>query len=274
MESEKDKQSQHMTELIQLLEEIKVHAVDDIDSEPTIDVARDLLLKFDIVYEDPDFRHSYSMLSCYLDQCLPDERDSLPVFIGYIWDLAEKREGSDTAKKVAKSIGKLLDHIELECVRLNRMEEVRYFAKRSSEQHEEACRISSQVKVDTEKLSEKVAGFHEQSITILGIFSAVVIGFMAELSLFTGGFNKLTPQNVYAVVFYCVIIGTIVFDTLFMLIFFISKIAGTSLSINTHPHTKGVWLFRTFSDYPYVYCFNIFTVIAAIALYIVNSRGS
>lgn len=64
----------------------------------------------------------------------------------------------------------------------------------------------------------------------------------------------------------------IIFDTLFMLIFFIAKIAGTSLSIHIHPHTKGIWLFRTFADYPYIYCFNVFSVLVAIILYIANSR--
>ena len=170
-----------------------------------------------------------------------------------------------------RSIEKLLDHIELECVRLNRMDEVKNFAKIAKEDQKEALQLVQTTQEETEQLNKKVKGFHEQSITILGIFSAVVVGFMAEFSLFSGGFDKLTPQNVYAVTFYCVMVGAIIFDTLFMLIFFVAKIAGFSLAVERREKVKGCWISRTFKNYPYVYIFNIFSIVAAVSLYIIGS---
>ena len=40
-------------------------------------------------------------------------------------------------------------------------------------------------------------------------------------------------------------VGIIVFDTLFMLIFFVAKIAGFSLAVSKHTKDSGLWLFRT-----------------------------
>lgn len=264
-------QSEGMTELLNILDDVKKYAVDEIDSEPTTDSARIILEKFDSVYKNADFRHSYSILSRYLGNCAPDERDSIPTFLARVVELADIREPSNENKRILRSIEKLLDHIELECVRLNRMDEVGYLANNAKNQQEKTVQIFEQVQKDTTELSDKVKGFHDQSITILGIFSAVVVGFMAEMSMFASGFDKLTEQNVYAVVFYTLVIGIVIFDTLFMLIFFVAKIAGFSLAVKRHTETKGLWLMRTFKNYPYVYCFNIFATVAAIILYIRHS---
>lgn len=265
------KSQNSMTELINLLDDIKKTPVDELDSAPSTDLAKTFLSRFDIIYADPSFRHSYSILSKNLGSYAPDERDSLPVWIARIDQMASMREENDTNKRISRSIEKLLDHIELECVRLNRMDEVKNFAKVAKEDQKEALQLVQTTQEETEQLNKKVKGFHEQSITILGIFSAVVVGFMAEFSLFSGGFDKLTPQNVYAVTFYCVMVGAIIFDTLFMLIFFVAKIAGFSLAVERREKVKGWWISRTFKNYPYVYIFNIFSIVAAVFLYIIGS---
>jgi hypothetical protein len=120
-------------------------------------------------------------------------------------------------------------------------------------------------------LEERVKGFHEQSITILGIFSAVVVGFMSGLSMFTSGFNQLNTVGVYIVTFYSIFVGIIVFDILFMLIFFIAKISGHSIARDVPPNRN--WFFSTFHRYPCVYCFHFFAILALavlIALHLVN----
>ena len=61
------------------------------------------------------------------------------------------------------------------------MDEVKNFAKIAKEDQKEALQLVQTTQEETEQLNKKVKGFHEQSITILGIFSAVVVGFMACL---------------------------------------------------------------------------------------------
>lgn len=263
-------QDEQMTQLVAVLDEIRNYAVDELDSAPSSDVAADFLVKLQAVYDDENFRHSYSILSRCLGSYQADERDSIPVILARVVDLAALQKQTEKDARILGSLQKLLDHIEFECLRLNRMDEIRNLAKVSKTQQEQTSAIAQEVANDTKLLESKVQGFHEQSITILGIFSAVVVGFMAEISLFTKGFETLTPKNVYALLFYCTVVGIIVFDTLFMLIFFVAKIAGFSLSVNKHAKESGLWLFRTFFNYPYVYCFNILAILGAVLLYLAN----
>ena len=267
----KNAQDEHMTQLIKVLDEIKDYAVDELDSAPSSDMVAVFLEKLKTVYDDESFRHSYSIISSCLGMYQADERDSIPVVLARVVDLAllEKKTSKDA--RILGSLQKLLDHIELECLRLNRMDEIRNLAKGSKIQQKQTEAITQQVSEDTKILESKVKGFHEQSITILGIFSAIVVGFMAEISLFIKGFESLTPDNVYALLFYCTVVGIIVFDTLFMLIFFVAKIAGFSLAVSKHTKDSGLWLLRTFFNYPYIYCFNALAIIGAILLYIANS---
>lgn len=263
-------QDQQMTLLLEVLDEIKDYPADELDSAPSSDLAQGFLEKLDQVYEDASFRHSYSILSQHLGSYQADERDSIPVILTRIVELAKMREQTEVNVHIRKSIQKLLDHVELECLRLNRMDVIRDLADTSKRQQSDASEMCRKAAKDAEALGEKVKGFHEQSITILGIFSAVVIGFMAEISLFNKGFEILTPSNVYAVLFYCVAVGMIVFDTLFMLVFFIAKIAGCSLAVEKKVKVTSCWISRTFSHYPYIYLFNGACIMFAIFLYIAN----
>ena len=267
----KTAQDEQMTQLLEVLDEIKNYAVDELDSAPSSDMVSVFLGKLKSVYDDESFRHSYSIISSCIGTYQADERDSIPVVLARVVDLALLEDKTDKNVRILGSLQKLLDHIELECLRLNRMDEIRNLAKVSKNQQEQTETITKRVNENTRILESKVKGFHEQSITILGIFSAIVVGFMAEISLFNKGLETLTPNNVYALLFYCTVAGIIVFDTLFMLIFFVAKIAGFSLAVNKHTKESGLWLFRTFFNYPYIYCFNALAIIGAILLYIANS---
>ena len=184
---------------------------------------------------------------------------------------AELQSDTEEVRRVTKSARKLLDHVELECIRLNRMARVQRAADQAESLHNEAIALNNATKEAEKVLEERVKGFHEQSITILGIFSAVVVGFMSGLSMFTSGFNQLNAVSVYVVTFYSIFVGIIVFDILFMLIFFIAKISGHSIARNVPPSRN--WFFSTFHRYPCVYCFHFFAIIALvvlIALHLVN----
>ena len=96
------KSQNSMTELINLLDDIKKTPVDELDSAPSTDLAKTFLSRFDIIYADPSFRHSYSILSKNLGSYAPDERDSLPVWIARIDQLASMREENDTNKRISR----------------------------------------------------------------------------------------------------------------------------------------------------------------------------
>lgn len=268
MQSENAENS--MTQLIQLLDDIaEKGCADEIDSEPTSDYAKGCWDRLCEIYKEPDFRHSYSIVSRCMEEHDPAQLDSLRVNLDRVVSFAELQNDTAEVQRVTKSARKLLDHVELECIRLNRMARVQREADRAESLHNEAITLNNATKEAEKALEERVKGFHEQSITILGIFSAVVVGFMSGLSMFTSGFNKLNEVSIYIVSFYSVLVGIILFDILFMLIFFIAKISGHSIARDV-PESSRNWFCSTFHRYPYVYCFHFFAIGALVVLYILQ----
>ena len=256
-----------MTQLVQLMSDIaEKGCADEIDSEPTSDFAKECWDKLCEIYKEPEFRHSYSIISRCMEEYDPAQLDSLRVNLDRVVSFAELQNDTEEVRRVTKSARKLLDHVELECIRLNRMAKVQRAADQAESLNNEAIALNNATKEAEKLLEERVKGFHEQSITILGIFSAVVVGFMSGLSMFTSGFNQL-----YIVTFYSIFVGIIVFDILFMLIFFIAKISGHSIARDVPPSRN--WFFSTFHRYPCVYCFHFFAILALavlIALHLMN----
>lgn len=258
-----------MTQLVELMGDmVEKGGVDEIDSEPTTDFAKECWNKFCNIYSDPDFRHSYYTISSSLEKYDPAQRDSLPVYLDRVVNYAEMQDDNAEVRRVKKSVQKLLDHVELECLRINRMSQVKRAADRAEHMQSEAKRLNEDTEMTCKQLDERVNGFHEQSITILGIFSAVVIGFMAGLSMFTSGFDQLSKVNVYIITFYSVTVGIIVFDILFMLIFFIAKISGHSIARESREGKS--WIGSTWHRYPYVYCFHLFAVAILVVLVVLQ----
>ena len=258
-----------MTLLVELMGTmVEKGCVDETDAVPQRDFVKECWKGFCDIYSDPDFRHSYYTISSSLEKYDPAQRDSLPVYLDSVVSYAEEQEdeGNTETDRIKKSVKKLLDHVELECLRINRMKKVQRDADRAEKLQSEALALNNSTKESEEALSERVKGFHEQSITILGIFSAVVVGFMSGLSMFTSGFNKLTEVSLYIVSFYSVLVGIILFDILFMLIFFIAKISGHSIARDV-PQSDKNWFFSTWHRYPYVYCFHFFAIAVLVILY-------
>ena len=251
---------ERMTLLCGVIDDImKNGCVDETDSSPSSDLVKSYWDRLCTVYEDPEFRHSYSVISKQLEEYDPEQRDSLPIYINHIVAFAELQEDQEYLRRIIKAIKKLQDHLELECIRLNRMRQVEHHADEAKRIQNEAMVLNKSTKKAAERLNKRVDGFHEQSITILGIFSAVVVGFMADLSMFTSGFDKLTSENVYTITFYSVAVGIIVFDTLFMMIFFISKISGHDIARESN--ADKAWKIPSLHKYPYVYAFNVLALL-------------
>lgn len=262
---------ERMSLLLKVLDDIiKDCAADEIDSAPDSDAVQAYWKQFCTIYEDPEFRHSYSIISSALSTYDPAQRDSLPIYLDRIVCFSEIQQDQEVISKITKSLRKLLDHIELEGIRLNRMSQIEFLADQARNAQNQSISLNKKTEKAVMKLEDRVTGFHEQSITILGIFSAVVVGFMAELSMFTSGFNELNPENVYIVTFYAVAVGLIVFDTLFMLIFFIAAMSGHNIGRNRYEGRN--WLLSTWHNYPYIYGFNIFAIALLVTLCIMQYK--
>lgn len=226
---------------------------------------------FDSIYKVKTFRHSYSEISKYLSDLIPDERDIIELnLLEVLFYAAGVNENSDTTVR----LGKLSDHVSLEHMRLGRMDAIKFIGTKVHEESQEMKRLSESNNKNMGKLHRRINGFQSQSITILGIFSGLVIGFSSGIDLLDSTFSNINSMNFYKMLVYICVIGLILFDVIFMLMYSVSKISNGSLAVackNESCDSCGnckLKLSRLRHKYPYVYWFNALFILLTIALII------
>ena len=185
---------------------------------------------------------------------------------------------SDDHSNLSKGMTKLYDHIKLEALRLARMEKVAFLSAKADEALKQAQQLNKESNKNVTDLLDRVNGFHGQSIAILGIFSGIVLGFSTEIKLLTETFSNINNMNVKNMLLYLLIVGFIAFNTLFMLMYAVSKIANQSIAASCKgrecescPENHRAWG-RLRRKYPYVLYFNIMVLISAVVVLVVFRR--
>lgn len=180
------------------------------------------------VYNQTGYRHSYFELSTYIGRLSPDESDLLEA---KLIDLLQISNDNKNYFCIKNSLMKLVDHVSLEGLRISRIKEMEY---KSDKIKYEVDDVSKKCEDEMEKikgLDESVKNIHRDTIAILGIFAGLVIGFMASFELLADSLNAIDEIGFYREIAYFCIIGTIMFDCMFLLIFSVARISGRSLAI-------------------------------------------
>lgn len=82
---------------------------------------------------------------------------------------------------------------------------------------------------ELEKVDDKLERNSMSSITTLTIFSAVILAFTGSITFTSGVFSGMSKVSPYRIVFVTSIIGLIVFDLIFMLLFIVGKMVGKNV---------------------------------------------
>ena len=158
------------------------------------------------IYSDDTFRHSYSRISLALSNLSPDQRDSLSDNLQHMVDesdeyLKVKYESPQKRQDIKSKISKLHDHIELERLRIARIDRVELIGNTA---HDDLTAADGKLKETEEKakeLGERIGHIQGQSITILGIFAGLVIIFVVPPTFrteFRGDEGLVPAQPVHA----------------------------------------------------------------------------
>ena len=220
------------------------------------------------IYEDGNFRHSYAEISRILESLQPDQQDYLSHYVAQMRDscfqiLEEQGFPQERREDIQKSLFKLCDHVELECIRLGRMKRVEYIEAKASKALEDADNKLRSVEEKASELGDRVTDYHAQSISILGIFSGLVVTVSGVLQFTASGLQNLSNVDTGKIVLFLAVSFLFLFNVVFMLMYCISRIAGTSLAADCRNRNctdcgtckwriKMVW-----KKYPYVFCFNL-----------------
>ncbi len=181
------------------------------------------------IYSDENFRHSYAEISIFLEQkTYPDQRDSL---VEHIDKLLIYLCDKDYSINVIKKVGKLADHIQLESVRLSRIENIKFIGEQ----------IKSKNVVEQEKLKENVKKAKElktdlknintQLVSVLGIFTGIVISIFGGMSFFSSVFNNINDVGKYRLVFITTLVGFTLFNLIAFMFSALFSLTGKSFSL-------------------------------------------
>lgn len=206
-----------------------------------------ILTEFYLVNE----RHRYSKVAKYINENADEDEqitqflllnlDSLIRHIDKNKDLISNEidnikfdtkysESSFNVDKLIKNLEKLSDHIELENTRIIRFErgQEKILSNNINKFNEIQRQSQDSMKQNAEKIEEKMGN---TVISILGIFSAIIIAFFGGLNVLGNIFTYIPNSSVsiYRLIFMSCLTGLIVFNIIFMLLHFISKMLDKNM---------------------------------------------
>lgn len=194
------------------------------------DDEKDIIVTLVNIYKDPEFRHSYAELSKYCQKIMPDQRDMLVDMLDMVLDVLDKKTDKKS-KQAKKGIGKLADHLELEGLRLTRMEAIELLSDGIIYLQEETRRLIDKNKNESVKITKSItktqkdiANMNLQVISVLGVFSAIVVAFFGGFSYFTSIFDNLNVLSIAKAAFFTALIGLVIFNIIVILLLALSRL--------------------------------------------------
>ena len=235
------------------------------------------------IYEVSDLRHSYSEITKFVIHCYDDQQtniiDILTTNIKIILEQIKKDEGQNI--DLYSSVFKLYDHISMEAFRCQFYKESTNDANEVKERLDIAKDVLDKTYEDIEKLNilnetsiiqseletsrkemvdanKNTRNLQTQVISILGIFSAIIIAFFGGFSYFTSVFSNLHNLSKFQSIFFTCLLGFVIFNIVAFLLVGISYLIDKPLKFyNSKSHGYKIIYF----------CANIFLIIFIIISY-------
>lgn len=216
-----------------------------------------------------DYRHSYAKISLKVQNILENDTskgECLSNNIQVLKDEIIKKSVSpqvksdDESKNLLKNVIKLSDHVNLEIGRYNLLTEkinrivIEKAAKENpqqvhdqdiedrlnklekSQEKSENTVLNAAEKLD--KVDEKLERNSMSSITTLTIFSAVILAFTGSITFTSGVFSGMATVSSFRIVFITALIGLVVFNLIFMLLFIVGRMVGKSVCCKCKYYTE------------------------------------
>ncbi len=182
------------------------------------------------------YRHEYSRIFGKMKELKDSNPNCLEILgqnIGLVYEKIQK--DPDINEEFFKCCLKLYDHINLEIARMNYVDNITREIQNSTSKLNQNIKeikdtsdsITNEIedtKQEAKKLRSKLDKAQQETITILGIFSAVVLAFMGGMSFSSSVLESMYLSNVYKVSFICLLIGLVLVNLIYVLFTFIMHI--------------------------------------------------
>ena len=195
---------------------LKDLARDDITTNPN-DV-NEYIGRLQGIYKDR-FRHYYSDIFGVISLLDASALNNLQGNIRVLYDVVN--DNREIKKDFRKSIQKLYDHVNLDIARIQYSESLaKQWSKKNSN-------LANQI----EELTNKAENMQKDYITILGIFSSIVIAFVAGLAFSSSVLNNIEKASIYRLIFVIAAIAFILFNLISMLTEFIRSVQNNGQTL-------------------------------------------
>lgn len=170
----------------------------------------------------------------------------------------------DANPNVYKVLKKLWDHTNLEIARIEYVNTIDKrlditgsdLSKKYKKISEEAQEINTKQQEINETI-DRIKNIYSEFISILGIFSAIVLVYFGGTSIIGNVLDAINETYIFKAILICLIAGIIVFNIIFMFLYFLAKILDRSIAA-TNEYVKFYNIFDRFKiRYPIIFYINL-----------------
>lgn len=270
-----DESRRRQAELVGILKDMAITCMDD-------SAVRSVVIKFKAIYTD-GFRHNYSeIFPLIIEFSKSDNKYNLDYLSNNLQsarDLVEQDyvAGEKEFKGLYRPLLKLSDHLNLEIGRYNYYsiseQRVMDFEQRNQQLQLDLDDTTKKLDEASSRLTEaeeKLGSVQTELISVLSIFAAIVLTFSGSMSLFGNALTGMQNTRFFKAVFFVLLCGFVVFNTIFLMMYLVGKITGRNIyarckskdctcGTNGSPKCMGVTRIR--KRLPYVFWLNAAIII-------------
>ncbi|WP_143436019.1 hypothetical protein [Intestinibacillus massiliensis] len=186
------------------------------------------------LYSD-GFRHSYAeFFPIVLDISKPENEYNADVLAEHLAQISQYIEqdyitGDKEFTRLYLPLLKLCDHLNLEIGRLNYYTITNNQVLDTQSKVRELTEAVDQSQSTLEDAAARTSSLQTEMLTILSIFSAVVLAFIGGMSFTGKTLESIGQSSIYRVSFIAIICGFVVFNTICGLMYIIAKITGRNI---------------------------------------------
>lgn len=267
------------TKLVDLIRELSEKLLSNNE-----DQIKQYLNRLKIIYED-GFKHNYSDLFPVVTDIYREDNEYNVDYLSnnlvklgtYLED--EYSKGNNEYSDIYKQFTKLCDHLNLQMGQLNyilsketsneALEKLKKDLETSNEQIIKSLVAMDESSKSLKEANEKADTIQTELIAMLSIFAAIVIAFSGGITLLGNSISSISNAKHYESVIMAVIIcGMVMFNTIFLLMYFVSKLTQRNINVSCEAETcknckneKCKWLDKIRKRYPYVFYYNCLSIV-------------
>lgn len=177
-----------------------------------------------------EFRHQHSEIATFILQ-YKGKIDETSMFLAENFKYIEQIVSDDPKhRNIREKIKRLSDHINLECIHVQTIEQTEKQAEEKVEQLDEQIKQAKKqiekINTQAKKVEKQIEGQQNQHTIILGIFASIVLAFVGGLTFSTSVLSHMHEVSIHRLIFVICCIAFLVSNIIFVMFDFILKISG------------------------------------------------